>query len=253
LVTDEGSAPAVHALSFAVSLLFLGSVVSAADRPLRFSISDSSTMPMVRQEDGRATGGILYDLHLRIAEKLGREADQLVMSRTRIQPLLAEGVVDVSCYMNPAWLAVDHASYRWSVPFMTQSSLLVARRDTPPTALTSLKGERIGTVLGFNYPDVDASFRDGTLIRDDARTENQVLAKVAAGRDRYALSTQVALDWFNRNQPAERKLHSIGQLSEFSIHCLVRDEPDVPAREILDVMQRMQQAGEFDAILANYR
>lgn len=243
----------MRALFVAVSLLLLSAMTQAAERPLRFSVSDSSTMPMIHLENGQPVDGILHDLHSRIAEKLGRKADELVMSRARIQPLLAEGEVDVSCYMNPAWLAADHASYRWSVPFMTQRSVLVARPETPPVKLSSLHGQRIGTVLGFLYREADASFRNGTLIRDDARTENQVLEKLAAGRDRYAMSTQVALDWFNRNRPAGLRLNVVDRLLEFSIHCIVRDEPDVPAREILDAMRQMRDDGEFDAILARYR
>jgi polar amino acid transport system substrate-binding protein len=243
----------VRALSVAVSLLFFSALAQAAERPLRFSVSDSSTMPMIHLENGQPVDGILHDLHRRIAEKLGRKAEQLVMSRTRIQPLLAEGAVDVSCYMNPAWLAVDHASYRWSVPFMTQRSILVAQPETPPAKLSSLRGRRVGTVLGFFYPEADASFRDGTLIRDDARTEHLVLKKLAAGRERYAISTQVALDWFNRDRPVDRRLKAIDRLSESSIHCIVRVETDVPAREILDVMQQMQHDVEFEAILAKYR
>lgn len=243
----------MRALSVAVSFLLSTASAHAADRPLRFSVSDSSTMPMIHLEFGQPGNGVLHDLHRRIAEKLGRQAEELVMSRARIQPLLAEGAVDVSCYMNPAWLAVDHASYRWSVPFMTQRSILVARAGTPATKLSSLRGRRIGTVLGFYYPEADASFRDGTLIRDDARTEHQVLEKLAVGRERYAISTEVALDWFNRDRPAERKLQAIDRLSESSIYCIVRDEPDVPAREILDAMEQMQHDGEFDAILAKYR
>lgn len=243
----------MRALIIAVSLLLYPAWAQAADPPLRFSVSDSSTMPMIDLQNGQPVDGILHDLHRRIAERVGRKAEELVMSRARIQPLLAEGAVDVSCYMNPAWLAETHASYRWSVPFMNQRSILVARPGTSPAKLWSLRGRRIGTVLGFYYPETDVAFRDGTLIRDDARTEHQVLEKLAAGRNQYALSTQVALDWFHRNRPAGRELQIVDRLSEYSIHFIVRDEPDVPAREILDVMKQMQHDGEFGAILANYR
>lgn len=243
----------MRASSLASILLISTAVAFADERPLRFSVSDSSTMPMIRLTRGVATDGILYDLHRRIAEKVGREAKQPVMSRARIQQLLAEGNVDVSCYMNPAWITEDRPSYRWSVPFMNQRTVLVARIDSPDVDLYQLQGERIGTVLGFYYPDVAELFDDGDLIRDDARTESQVLGKVVAGRYRYALSTRTALDWFNRSQPPELKLRVIGEMTEFPVHCIVRDEPDVPAREILEAMQQMQGDGEFEAILAKYR
>ncbi|MGK9064683.1 substrate-binding periplasmic protein [Stutzerimonas chloritidismutans] len=235
----------------ALFLLLTSAPGLADDRPLRFSVSDSSTMPMVELSEGKVINGILHDLHRRIAAHVGRTAEQLVMSRSRIQPLLAEGLVDVSCYMNPAWLDQSHASYRWSVPFMTQHSLLVALEDVPATALAQLQGERIGTVLGFDYPDAEALFRDGVLQRDDARTEAQVLAKLAAGRDRYALSTRSALDWYNRNHP-DQPIKAVEQLSDYAIHCIVRDEPDVPAEAILAALRQMQQAGEFDTLLARY-
>lgn len=243
----------MRALFLASALLTLATPAYADQRPLRFSVSDSSTMPMIRLSRGEATNGILYDLHRRIAEKIGRQAEHLVMSRARIQPLLANGDVDVSCYMNPAWLASDRPSYRWSVPFMSQRTILVARIDSPDVDLRALQGERIGTVRGFHYPDIDGLFLDGHLIRDDARTEKQVLGKVVAGRYRYALSTHTALGWFNRSQPAELKLRVIDEMTEFPLHCIVRDEPDVPARQVLDAMQQMQRDGEFEAILAKYR
>jgi polar amino acid transport system substrate-binding protein len=243
----------MRALSLASILMISTTAAFPDERPLRFSVSDSSTMPMIRLSRGVATEGILYELHRRIAEKVGRDAEQPVMSRARIQPLLAEGTVDVSCYVNPAWVTKNRPSYRWSVPFMSQHTVLVARNDLPAVDLRQLHGERIGTVLGFHYPDVDELFQEGRLIRDDARTENQVLGKVVAGRYRYALSTHTALGWFNRSQPAGLKLHVIGEMTEFPVHCIVRDEPDVPAREILDAMQQMQRDGEFEAILAKYQ
>lgn len=243
----------MRAISLTVSIMVASAPALGDDRPLRFSVSDSSTMPMVRLAQGKVTAGILHDLHQRIAEKIGRQAEQVVMSRSRIQPLLAEGTVDVSCYVNPAWIDEHRASYRWSVPFMTQRIQLVAAATTPPTTIERLRDERIGTVLGFTYPELEPSFRDATLTRDDARTESQVLAKLAAGRYRYALSSETALGWFNRDRPAERKLRAMDQFVEYSIHCLVRDEPDVPANEILEAMQQLQDDSEFEAILAKYR
>lgn len=243
----------MRALALAVSFLTPSIAAFAEQTPLRFSISDSSTMPMISLDNGQPTGGILHDVHQSIAEKLGRKAKQQVISRTRIKSLLVNGEVDVNCYTNPAWLAIELPNYRWSVPFMAQQTVLVARKKTPAIGLHHLQGERIGTVLGFTYPDVDARFLNGTLIRDDARTENQGLMKVEAGRVRYAVSTQVALDWFNRNQPEDSRLRVVDRINEFSVHCIVRDEPDVPATEILTAMQELKDAGTFDAILSRYR
>lgn len=240
-------------LSLFVSLLFFCTVAVADGRPLRFSVSDSSSMPMMKLQDGKPTDGILYDLYQRIAEKLGREAELQVISRTRIQPLLADDHVDASCYVSPAWLAEDDASYLWSVPFMTQHAVLVARPDAAAVRLAQLKGERIGTVLGFYYPKANALFKNGSLIRDDARTESQVLEKLEAGRNRYAISSETALRWFNRSRPARHHPRIIEHLVDLPVHCIVRNDSDAPVREVLDALEQMQQDGEFEVIQAKYR
>jgi hypothetical protein len=93
-------------MSLALILLSLGT--SAEERPLRFSVSESWAMPMIHIEHGQATGGVLYDLQQRLAEKVGRRAEMLVRPRLRIQQMLVRGEIDVRCYVNPAWLSESH-------------------------------------------------------------------------------------------------------------------------------------------------
>lgn len=239
--------------SMVIFFLLISTAVLADSAPIRFSVSDSTTMPLIDLQSGRPTDGILYLLYLRIAEKVGRTPELLVTPRMRTQPLLAEDHVDANCYMNPAWLTEHNASYRWSVPFMTLRTALVTRADTPKVGLAQLKGERIGTVLGFQYPEAAELFSSGDLIRDDARTESQVLEKLAAGRNRYAIATETALDWFNKDRPDCCHLQVIERLIEFPVHCIVRDEINGLADEILRALEQMQQDGEFEAIQAQYR
>ncbi|MDG1582740.1 ABC transporter substrate-binding protein [Pseudomonas sp. GOM6] len=236
----------------AVVLLLLCHQSFAAERPLRFSVNESWGMPMMRYEQGRAAGGILFDLHQRLAEKIGRQAQQLVLPRQRVQQVLLRGEIDVRCYVNPDWVKESHHQYIWSLPFMVQRDLLVSRHDE--TALPgSHSGERIGTVLGFIYPTLEPQIASGLIQRDDARTQELALEKLIAGRYRFAVSNQLTLDWFNRNQPPAKRLRPIGELAADLISCLVRDEPDVPTQRLLRAMVQMKQDGEFDAILARYR
>lgn len=239
--------------SMVASLLLLCASVLADDEPVRFTVSDSATMPLVDLQSGKPTDGTLYHLYLRIAEKLGRKPELLVTSRTRTQPLLAEDQVDANCYMNPAWLSEDNASYRWSVSFMTLRTVLVARIDTPRVCLVHLKAERIGTVLGYHYPEAARQFSNGDLIRDNARTESQVLEKLKAGRYRYAIATETAVNWFNRSRPANQQLQIIEPLAEFPVHCIVRSDADATAHEILNALKQMKVDGEFEVIQARYR
>lgn len=233
-------------------LLSLSLALAAEERPLRFSITESWAMPMVHIENGQATAGIFHDLQMRLAQKVGRRAEMLVLPRLRVQQALVRGEIDVRCYVNPAWLTESHHQYIWSLPILLQHDLIVGRHDEqPPPA--GLRGQRLGTVLGFSYPNLEPLFTSGELQRDDARTQEQVLEKLAAGRYRYAVSNQLALDWFNRRQPEGRKLRAFDEIAVDLISCIVRDEPDVPTQALLRALVQMKQDGEFEAILARYR
>lgn len=224
----------------------------AAERALRFSVSESWAMPMIQIEHGQAVGGILFDLHTRLAEKVGRQAEQLVLPRLRIQQMLVRGELDVRCYVNPSWLTESHHQYIWSVPFMVQRDMLVARTAQSVTT-DQLHDTLIGTVLGFTYPTLTARFDSGDLQRDDARTQELALAKLEARRYDYAISNELSLHWFNRHQTVPHRLLAVQELAADVVACIVRDEPGVPTMPLLRALVQMKQAGEFDAILARYR
>ncbi len=236
----------------ALLLLTLSGTSFAAERALRFSINDSWAMPMVRIEDGKAVEGILVDLHQRLAAKVGRKAEMVVMPRMRVQHALDTGDIDVRCYVSPNWVNSGHYRYIWSLPFMTQRDVLagVTPEKLEPEQLLN---ERLGTVLGFTYPRLEPLFASGQIQREDARTQDQVLLKLSARRNRYAISNELSLHWFNRHQAPGEKLHYLSEVASDPIACIVRDAPDVPTMALLRAMVQMKQAGEFDEILARYR
>ena len=236
----------------AALLLLPGCVLATEERPVRFSINESWAMPMVKIEQGQAVDGILFDLQHRLAAKIGRKAELVVMPRLRVQQALEIGEIDVRCYVSPNWLNNSHYHYIWSLPFMTQRDLLVSRQ-AENRRVQNLRNQRIGTVLGFSYPALETLFNSGQLEREDARTQHQVLLKLAADRYQYAISNELSLHWFNRQQPPGQKLHALSEVEAEPIACIVRDAPDVPTMALLRAMVQMKQDGEFDALLARYR
>jgi polar amino acid transport system substrate-binding protein len=236
----------------ALLLLTLSGASFATERALRFSINDSWAMPMVRIEDGKAVEGILLDLQLRMAAKVGRQAELIVMPRLRVQEALDTGEIDVRCYVSPNWVNSGHYRYIWSLPFMTQRDVLVGR--TPGLVQPeAIERQRLGTVLGFTYPRLQPLFDSHQLLREDARTQHQVLLKLEAARYSYAISNELSLHWFNRDRPAHQRLHVLGEIAADPIACIVRDAPGVPTMALLRAMVQMKQDGEFEAILARYR
>ena len=66
-------------LSLSALLLLCLAASAEEQRPLRFSVTESWAMPMIKIVDGQATGGILYVLQMCLVQKVGRRAEMLVL------------------------------------------------------------------------------------------------------------------------------------------------------------------------------
>jgi len=223
----------------------------AAPAPLRFSVSDSWAMPMVQLENGQPTQGIMYDVMASLANQLGQPARFQVLARARIATAMLHGDIDVRCYVTQAWLDDLPGDYAWSVPLMMQRSVLVSTSEQPVT-LAELAPQAIGTVLNYRYTGLAALFASGRLTRDEARSEEQVLHKLLAGRFQYAVINEWTVDRFNQTLTPEHRLHKVAVVDELSLGCIVRNDPKLPVQQILRTLLRMKVSGEIDEIIQLY-
>jgi len=235
------------------ALLLLGTECSAAELPLRFAVTDGWAMPMVQIERGRPTQGILPDIMTSLATQVGMPAEFHVLSRARLDGAMRHDEVDVRCYVSPDWVKDKGGDFLWSVPLFFQRDLLIGTASAPTqVALATLGQQSIGTVLSYSYPTLQPLFDSGQLRRDDARSQEQVLAKLLAGRYRYGVSNQWALDWFNQRHSADHQLHGVAVLQEQQLGCYLRNDPKIPVQRILRTLQHMKASGEIDAIIQLY-
>lgn len=225
----------------------------AAEAPLCFVVPDSWAMPMVQLERGRPTQGILYDVMLSLATQVGVPAQFHVLPRGRVQNAMEQGEVDIRCYAAQSWTPNQSGDYIWSIPLWTQPDLLVSRPDAKDSVNPAhLPHQSIGTVLGYSYPTLQPLFDTNRLYRDDARNQEQVLEKLYAGRNRYAVSNQWTLDWFNQRLLPQQQLQGVAFLQEQRVGCYVRNDPKVPVQRILRTLLRMKMSGEIDDIIRLY-
>ncbi|WP_053149516.1 ABC transporter substrate-binding protein [Pseudomonas sp. P97.38] len=235
------------------ALLLLGTSCLAEEVPLRIAITDGWAMPMVQIERGRPTQGILPDILLSLATQVGMPAEFHVLSRARLDGAMKNGETDLRCYVTPEWVHDDSRNYLWSIPLFFQRDLLVGPPGGPEGVVPArLEPQPIGTVLSYSYPTLQPLFDSGQLRRDDARSQDQVLAKLLAGRYRYAVSNQWALDWFNQRHAADRQLQEVAVLQERELSCYVRNDPTIPAQRILRTLLKMKLSGEIDTIIQLY-
>ncbi|MCJ8204569.1 transporter substrate-binding domain-containing protein [Pseudomonas sp. RGM2987] len=224
----------------------------AEEVPLRIAVTDGWAMPMVQIERGRPTQGIIPDILTSLATQVAMPAQFHVLSRARLDGAMKHGEVDMRCYVSPAWVS-DRDNYLWSGPLFFQRDLLVGAPGTPSKVVPAMLGQQpIGTVLGYTYPTLQPLFENGQLRRNDARSQEQVLAKLLAARYRYGVTNQWALDWFNQRHTADQQLHEVAVLQEQELGCYVRNDPKIPAQRILRTLSDMKSSGEIDAIIQLY-
>ncbi|WNW10976.1 transporter substrate-binding domain-containing protein [Pseudomonas sp. DTU_2021_1001937_2_SI_NGA_ILE_001] len=219
---------------------------------LRFSVSESWSMPLMHLENHQPTSGILLEIFDSLARQVGRQAEYHVMPRLRIQGALESADIDVRCYIAKSWLGDLRGDYAWSVPILVQRDLLVAAPLTVGPYPEQFDNEVIGTVTGYNYPALQHLFDSHRLVREDARNQEQVLRMLVAGRYNYAISNQLAMDWINRELPPEQRLKVVATVSEQDAACLVRKDPALPVQQILDTLQAMRKSGEIQRIVERY-
>ncbi|WP_442108874.1 substrate-binding periplasmic protein [Pseudomonas sp. NUPR-001] len=238
---------------FSLLLLYVGQLSAQSLPPLRFAITDSWSMPLVRVEYGQPVEGIVFDLMNRLASHLQRRPEYHVLPRLRLQAAMQRGGIDVRCFVMPSWSTEPSDTFSWTPPLFQQRDWLVAdHRHTLPASLATLPSQTIGTVLGFQYPTLQAQFDSGYFERDDARTQLQVLQMLQAGRYRYAISNQASLDWFNSQLPPDERLQPLLVLEEQQLGCMVRNDPSIPTQGILQTLQRMKQSGEIEQVFERY-
>jgi polar amino acid transport system substrate-binding protein len=160
--------------------------------------------------------------------------------------------VDVLCYTNSDWMEETHPNFRWSAPFIIQHDVLVGR-TSESIRPEELKGEVVGAVLGFIYPTLDPLFADKKLLREDARTQAQVLLMLKAGRYRYAVSDMLSLNYFNVQRSLVEQLWPVSDISSSDVSCLVRDDQSVPTQALLESIARLKETGVIEEIINKYR
>jgi ABC-type amino acid transport substrate-binding protein len=225
----------------------------AAEPPLRFSVAESWSMPLIQLDDYQPTSGILFDIMQSLSRQVGMRAEFHVLPRLRVQAALERGEVDIRCYAAQAWVPNLSGDYFWSLPILYQRDLLIASAQTAAGPYPEqFSNETVGTVLGYNYPDLQHLFDNHQLVREDARSQEQTLRKLAAGRYNYAVSSQLVLDWVNRDLPASQRLKVISLVSEQPAGCILRNDPSLPTQRILRTLVRMRVSGEIQQIIDRY-
>lgn len=226
-------------------------------RQLVFSCNEAGWPPYLIVGPDQTCNGIMADILREAARGLGVSVTTRTFPEKRNLLMLRQGEVDVYCKA-PEWVAEPEALL-WSAPVLPSRDVLVAPADGPPVeGPEDLVGLRLGTVLGYAYPALDAALESGRITRDDAPGTVSQLRKLLRGRTDAAVVNELVARWVLRGlrEPGADALRFSGR--EVGLAWLryaftrARDWEPLVARLDAEIA-RMRADGRIQAILDAYR
>lgn len=218
--------------------------------PLVMVVDTSAVMPEAFSEGDHVLDGLHRDLGAAFARRLGRPVQMKAVPRKRIAQELEAGRADLVCDYQAAWLP---GAFRWSRPFLPDQTVLISAAAGPqPVRLGALAGQRIGTVLGYAYPEVVAALGAG-FVRDDAIDAIANLRKLELGRIGHALTGRRLLDYRRRMGSFTLALHPPLAVAEVLGQCALSAHSDLSLATLNTAIQGLVNDGELAKMLARYR
>lgn len=213
-------------------------------------VDSAADMPMARVENGRLVEGVHKMLGEALARGTGRDLRFLLLPRKRIAKALQEGQADILCGYTPEWIDGD---YLWTLPIFTADEVLVtAARHARPASIADLRGQPIGTILGYQHPEIDSILGAG-FVRDDSPNMEVNLEKLARGRVHHILIARAVLDYRQRLRTVPLKLHPPLAAATFTTRCAISRKGRLSLEEADRAIAAATRDGTLAQILAQFR
>ena len=237
-------------------------LAQAQDRGLlRVLISESSAMPFAQfarvGDKSVVHSGLEKDWADALAHKMGRVPEFVPIPAKRVMAMAAQGGFDLQCFQSPSWYGSSgKAVYeRFPEALLTIEEHLVG----PSTAdlvhgPAELKGKRVGVVLGYRYPALDALFAAKDIVREEALNEVSLLQKQTKGRADYSVVKSINLAYARKRDPAYAALvESPWVVSRTDLHCMRVLASPIPLAEMVQAHRDLVAQGVLSRLLASYR
>ncbi len=234
------------------ALFGLAWLMPALADTLVFSVSTGSAMPMTQFRKGILVDGLLKDFGDALARELGMTPRYVSLPRKRVESAVQAGRADLLCDMRPEWL--DDARWRWTDVVFSNNMVVANRTDTPPLRqLSDLNGERLGTLLGYVYPELDRALGE-RFHRDDGTTDDVNTNKLLTGRFRYMVSNSLYVDYQRKVHPGRQRLHAtVFTIRPFDTYCALPLAGKLTVDQVNAAIAALRRRGDLQQIHLRYR
>lgn len=236
-------------------MLFISLLALAAATPaqtLVFAVSTGSAMPMTEFRNEELTGGLLKDFGDALARELGMTPRYLNLPRKRVEGALQAGQADLLCDLRPEWL--DGKDWAWTGTVFSNNMIVASRADTAPVArIEALVGLRVGTILGYRYPELESRLGK-QFLRDDAASDDLNTNKLLNRRFHYVVSNSLYYDYQRKVHPGRAQLHkTVFNIVPFDTYCALPPRGRVGADRVNRAIVALRRRGDMQQIYDRYR
>lgn len=199
------------------------------------------------------TGGLLKDFGDALARELAMRPRYLNLPRKRVEAALVAGQADLLCDLRPEWL--DSKDWMWSESVFSNNMIIASRVGTPPLLnLKELAGQRVGTVLGYRYPEVENQLGNTAFWRDDASSDEINTTKLLNNRFRYMMSNSLYFDYQRKVHPRGALLNAeVFTIRPFDTYCALPPKGRLDIVRVNRAILALRKRGDMLKIVDRYR
>lgn len=219
---------------------------------LKTAIGENMSPPWYMENKDGTAGGITADYLRALAKQMNRKMEILVLPKFRIQEYYLKGKIDLNCYTSPEWSQITSEDIVWSVPLFKARNV-IATNSNPLTSLEQLTGQRVGTVLKYNYPALQAGFQSKKFIRDDSPNEESNLQKLESLRFKYALVDSIHLAFYlKHNRKSNIRIKGL-TTEQVPVRCWLRKKAPLDIAVLNQAIKEIKENGDLERIFMKYR
>jgi ABC-type amino acid transport substrate-binding protein len=160
------------------------------------------------------------------------------------------GALDIICHASVRWNPSYKDDVEWSEPIYSYNKVLVSNKNIPFSHVDQVKNTTIGTVNDFAYPDLDKSFKNQKLFRDDAPTVDANVVKLLGGRLDYIVMSELEFTFHSINYPELQRSTFI--LDKADIRCALSKKSSLSLEKLNGAIERLRAKKVLQKIWARY-
>jgi ABC-type amino acid transport substrate-binding protein len=204
-----------------------------------------------KRERDLPTRGIMIDIQTEIARRIKRKPVWRLLPRSQIEDAVLTGQADVQCFIDKRWTERPQ-DYFWSDTVLVTTEWVIANKNSAITALSAFRDKRIGTIVQYRYPELDALFGQHWR-RDDADSDEVNLNKLQHNRVDAVVISDLALQYWQKHQRLRSPLNEQRWLlGQHDLRCLIAPRNASLQLVINDALAEMKKTQRIQMIVNAY-